>query len=38
LVSIPLSFAVGVVVSVMTPEPAAMAGFEQVEHQLHLGS
>jgi cation/acetate symporter len=37
IVTIPLSFAVGVVVSLMTPEPAAVAKFEALEHQLHLG-
>ena len=37
LVSIPLSFAVGIAVSLLSPEPAAAAGFEQLEHRLHLG-
>lgn len=37
LVSIPLSFAVGIAVSLLWPEPAAAAGFEQLEHRLHLG-
>jgi cation/acetate symporter len=37
LVSIPLSFAVGVVVSWLTAEPAARAKFDQLERQLHLG-
>lgn len=37
LVSIPLSFAVGIVVSLMTPEPSAAAGFDAVERRLHLG-
>jgi cation/acetate symporter len=38
LVSIPLSFAVGIVVSLLTPEREAIAKFEEVEHRLHLGS
>jgi cation/acetate symporter len=37
LVSIPLSFAVGIVVSLLTPESAAVSKFEEVEHRLHLG-
>jgi cation/acetate symporter len=38
LVSIPLSFAVGIVVSLLTKEPSAVAKFEALEHQLHLGT
>jgi cation/acetate symporter len=37
LVTIPLSFAVGIVVSLASREPAAVAKFETLEHQLHLG-
>ena len=38
LVTIPLSFAVGIVVSLLTPEPAAAAKFAALEHRLHLGA
>jgi cation/acetate symporter len=37
LVSIPLSFAVAVVVSLMRPEPAAHRAFIDMEHRLHVG-
>jgi cation/acetate symporter len=37
LVTIPLSFAVGIIVSLLTPEPTAVAQFAAVEHRLHLG-
>jgi cation/acetate symporter len=37
LVTIPLSFAVGVIVSLLTPEPEAVQKFEALEQQLHLG-
>jgi cation/acetate symporter len=37
LVTIPLSFLVGVVVSLASPEPAAAAAFADVERRLHLG-
>ena len=37
LVTIPLSFIVGVIVSILTPEPAAEAKFHALEHRLHLG-
>jgi cation/acetate symporter len=37
LFTIPLSFIVGIVVSLLTPEPAAQAGFTKLEHQIHLG-
>ena len=37
LVTIPLSFFVGVVVSLASPEPAAAARFAEVERRLHLG-
>jgi cation/acetate symporter len=38
LITIPLSFAVGIVVSLLTPEPAAVAKFAELEHRLHLGA
>ena len=38
LVTIPLSFAVGIVVSLLTPEPAAITKFAEMEHRLHLGA
>jgi cation/acetate symporter len=37
LVTIPLAFAVGIIVSLMSAEPAAVAKFEELEHRLHLG-
>jgi cation/acetate symporter len=37
LVTIPLSFAVGIVVSLLTPELEAEEKFHQLEHRLHLG-
>jgi cation/acetate symporter len=37
LVSIPLSFAVGLVVAVLWPEPQAEARFVEVEQRVHLG-
>jgi cation/acetate symporter len=37
LVTIPLSFAVGIVVSLLTPEREAEEKFHQLEHRLHLG-
>ncbi len=37
LVSIPLSFAVGIMVSLFKPEPEAHAKFQELEHRLHLG-
>jgi cation/acetate symporter len=37
LVTIPLSFAVGFIVSLLSPEPSAVAKFAQLEHRLHLG-
>jgi cation/acetate symporter len=37
LITIPLSFATGIVVSLLTREPDAVARFEALEHQLHLG-
>jgi cation/acetate symporter len=38
LVSIPLSFAVGIVVSLLTPEAGAAAKFAELEHRLHMGA
>jgi len=37
LVSIPLAFVVGIVVSLLTPEPDAIAKFAALERRLHLG-
>ena len=37
LFTIPLSFAVGVVVSLLTPEPAAAEQFAKLEQQIHFG-
>jgi cation/acetate symporter len=37
LFTIPLSFAVGIVTSLLAPERAADDGFEKLEHQIHLG-
>ena len=37
IISIPLSFAVGIVVSLAAPEDAAAAKFAATERQLHLG-
>ncbi|MGQ0539170.1 MAG: solute symporter family protein [Gemmatimonadaceae bacterium] len=37
LITIPLSFAVGIVVSFLTTDEAALAGYAQVERQMHLG-
>ena len=37
LFTIPLSFAVGIVVSLIAPEPAAQEGFARLEHQIHVG-
>jgi cation/acetate symporter len=37
IVSIPLSFAVGIVVSLLAPEDAAASKFAAAERQLHLG-
>ncbi len=38
LVTIPLSFAVGIVVSLMTPERDSVAKFAALEHRLHVGA
>jgi cation/acetate symporter len=37
LFTIPLSFAVGVIVSWLTPEPAAREQFAKLEQQIHFG-
>ncbi len=37
LVTIPLSFAVGIIVSLLTTERAAADGFDEVEHRIHTG-
>jgi cation/acetate symporter len=37
LVTIPLSFLVGIIVSLLTPEPGAIQKFAQLEQRLHLG-
>jgi cation/acetate symporter len=38
LVSIPLSFVLAIVVSLLWPEPEAEAGFAEVEHRVHIGT
>jgi cation/acetate symporter len=37
LFTIPLSFAVGIVVSWLTPEPSATEQFAKLEQQIHFG-
>jgi cation/acetate symporter len=37
LFTIPMSFIVGIFVSLLTPEPAAQEGFTRLEHQIHVG-
>lgn len=37
LVTIPLAFVVGIVVSLLTPEPDAATRFDQMQRRLHLG-
>ncbi len=37
LFTIPLSFVIGIVVSLMTPEPSAVQGFAKLEQQIHFG-
>ncbi|CAN1210763.1 sodium:solute symporter family transporter [Tumidithrix helvetica PCC 7403] len=37
LVSIPLSFAVGIIVSLLENDPASSAKFDEVEHRIHTG-
>ena len=38
LFTIPLSFVVGIAVSLLAPEPAARQGYAEVERRLHLGA
>ena len=38
LVTIPLSFVVGVLVSIAFPDPEAAAGYQHVERRMHLGA
>ena len=38
LVTIPLSFLAGILVSLLAPEPEAAAGFTRLERQTHLGT
>jgi cation/acetate symporter len=38
LVTLPLSFLAGILVSLMAPEPDAAAGFTRLERQTHLGT
>ncbi|MDP3717004.1 MAG: sodium/solute symporter [Acidobacteriota bacterium] len=38
LFTIPLSFVIGIVVSLAAPEPAASAGFAKLEQQIHFGA
>ncbi len=38
LVTMPLAFAVGVIGSLLAPDPAAAEQFDQVERQMHLGT
>jgi cation/acetate symporter len=37
LVTIPLSFAAGILVSLLAPEPSAVAGYTALERRMHLG-
>ncbi len=37
LVSIPLAFAVGIIVSLLKPEPAAVTKFDEAEHRIQMG-
>jgi cation/acetate symporter len=37
LVSIPLAFGLAIVVSLIWPDPAAEAGFDDVQHRVHIG-
>jgi cation/acetate symporter len=38
LFTIPLSFVIGIVVSLLTPEPSAAQGFAKLEQQIHFGA
>jgi cation/acetate symporter len=37
LITIPLAFATGIVVSLLSRDPAALDGYDRVERQMHLG-
>ena len=37
LVTVPLAFVVGIVVSLLRPEPAAAVGFDAAASKMHLG-
>jgi cation/acetate symporter len=37
LITIPLSFAIGIVVSLLTTDEAAAEGYKAVERQMHMG-
>jgi cation/acetate symporter len=37
LFTIPSSFIVGILTSLLAPEPAAQEGFARLEHQIHVG-
>jgi cation/acetate symporter len=37
LITIPLSFLTGIVVSLLTSDAESLAGYERVERQMHLG-
>jgi cation/acetate symporter len=37
LVTIPMSFAAGILVSLVAPEPSAAAGYAALERRMHLG-
>lgn len=37
LVTIPLAFAVGIAISLVSPEPEAARGFARVEERIHVG-
>jgi hypothetical protein len=36
-VTIPMSFAAGILVSLVAPEPSAAAGYAALERRMHLG-
>jgi cation/acetate symporter len=37
IVSVPLAFLAGVIVSLITPEPEAATGFDAAQERMHLG-
>jgi len=37
IISVPLAFAVGIVVSLLRPEPAAVSGYDAAHDRMHLG-